>query len=119
MTRDEYTPVLAYLTAAAGRLMPDAQSEVYFELLSDLPGALALLAVKRCVAESRYPGFPPVGTIRAVAAELAGSTARVWPEAWALACRAARRYGLHREQQALDSLPSPVARAAVAIGWRA
>jgi hypothetical protein len=119
MTRDEFAPVVAYLSAAVGKVMPTDQAEVYFDLLQDLPAPLVARAVKRAVAESRYPTVPPVGTIRAVAAELAGGSAPTWPEAWAAVCLAARRYGLHRREQALDSLSPAVARAALAIGWQA
>lgn len=123
MTRLEFAPVLAFLVAAAGREMPDGQSEVYYELLSDLPAAAVLVAVKRCVAESRYPGFPPVGAIRAAASEVGSPEAIPWPAAWRLACDAARRFGAARptrptaEAEALASLPPCVAAAARAVGW--
>lgn len=119
MTREEWCPIMAYLSAAVGKPMPHAQGEVYFDLLADLPAALALLAVRRAVAEGRYPTVPPVGVIRAAAAEAAGAAAPTWPEAWALACRAARRYGLLYQSLALASLPPPARRAAEAVGWRA
>ncbi len=119
MTREEWGPIVAYLSAAIAKTMPREQAEVYFDLLADLPAALVQVAVKRAVAENRYPTVPPVGTIRALATEATRATAPTWPEAWALVCAAARRHGLTRERQALDSIPPPAARAAQAIGWQA
>ncbi len=119
MTRDEFTPVVAYLAAAVGKPVGREQAEVYFDLLADLPAPLVWLAVKRAVAESRYPTVPPVGVIRAAAAEAAGADAPTWPEAWALVCREVRRHGLGRQAEALAALPPPARRAAEAVGWRA
>jgi hypothetical protein len=122
MTRLEFAPIMATLSAAAGRGMPEDQAEIYRELLGDLPVRMILAAIRRCVAESRYPGFPPVGAIRAAAADLRHAGAPPWPEAWQLACDAAGRYGLSRERQALaalDQIHVQLARAVRAIGWQA
>jgi hypothetical protein len=119
MTRAEFVPVVAYLSAGNGKPMSREQAEVYFDLLSDLPADLVKAAIRRALCESRFSCVPPVGTIRAAAAELRAGGSPSWPEAWRLACQAASRYGLHRQAQGLDSLPSAVRRAAESVGWRA
>lgn len=126
MTRADFVPIVTYLSAGAGKPMERDQIEVYYDLLSDLPLDVLKAAVKRALCESRFPTVPPVGTIRALAAELsAPARALLWPEAWELARAAVRRFGAarptrpHAEREALASLPPAVAHAARAVGWLA
>lgn len=117
MTKIEFAAVTAFIVSATGKTMPQNQMEVYFDLLGDLPGAAVLAAAKRVVLEGDG-WIPPVGKIRAAALALVRPPELTWGEAWDLACAAARRFGLDRPREGLESLPGSVASAARAIGWR-
>ncbi|MCC6419526.1 MAG: hypothetical protein IT429_14935 [Gemmataceae bacterium] len=118
MTRDEFAQVSAYLSAAVGKPMPRDQLEVYYDLLKDLPGAAVAAAARQALCESRYPTIPPVGTIRQLAVAATRGRLPTWAEAWELALRAVRRFGVDREREGLASLPPVVAHAARCLGWR-
>src|SRR5262245_3697535 len=69
MTREEFSPILVYLSAAVNREIPREQAEVYFDCLSDLPATAIRQAARRAVLESEYPVVPAVGRIRRLALE--------------------------------------------------
>jgi hypothetical protein len=117
MTRDEFVPVIAYLSAASNKPMPRAQAEVYFDLLGDLPATAVLAATKQAVLDGDG-WIPPVGKLRSAALALVRPPELTWGEAWEQACAAARRFGWDRPSEGLDSLPPAVARAAHCVGWR-
>lgn len=67
MTREEFGPIVLYLSSAVNREIPREQAEVYYDLLGDLPAAAVRAAVRRAFLESAYPTVPPVGTLRRLA----------------------------------------------------
>jgi len=120
VTREEFAPIVAYLSALVGKPMGREQAEVYYDLLADLPEPLARAAVRRAACACCLSVIPAVGEIRAAAAALAAPASLGWPEAWRLACQAAARWGLYRAEAGLASLPvGPVRRAVLAVGWQA
>lgn len=122
MTRQELAGVLAYLSSAVGKPVPNDQAAVYYDLLGDLPAEAVKLAAQRALLESRYPVIPPVGTLRALATEILrdsqGEQELPWPDAWRRALAAVATYGLARPRDALASLPDAVRDAVEAIGWQ-
>ena len=69
MTREEFGPILVYLSSAANREIPREQAEVYYDGLADLPAPAVRQGARRAVLESDYPVVPAVGRIRRLALE--------------------------------------------------
>jgi hypothetical protein len=121
MSRDEFTRVMAFLSATTGKQVPEDMAEGYFALLGDLPLEALQVAAQRALLESSYPVLPPVGVLRKLAVEAMNASDRepTADEAWGTVLRAISRFGLMREPEALESLPDgPVRRAAECLGWR-
>jgi hypothetical protein len=133
MKRNEFLAVMHYIAEGCGKSLSEGALEVYFDLLADLPLPALQAAAKLALSESRYPVFPPVGTLRVLATEsLQGKVAGelVPAEAWRRACRAAdvlsRRAdfingetGAVVRERTLAELPASVREAGEAIGWYA
>lgn len=84
MTFLEFAQVMAKLESATGKHMPKDQAEIYFDMLSDLPLDVFLVAAQRALSEATYPGLPTIGTLRRLAlASIQGermTTGEVWAD---------------------------------------
>ncbi len=132
MTRDEFAPMMGFISAAVGVPMSRETGEVYFEFLADLPTPIVRAAVRQVLMNHDYPTLPPVGSIRKAAVALQSPPAVPGPEAWKLFLAAVRRYGSSKlprmvagelrdydgETMGLASLPPAVAHAARCFGWQ-
>lgn len=122
--RSDFAAVMAFLATACGVKIrtPDEQAdfarqtEVYYDLLADLPLATLQAAAKRTALAHRYPSLPPAGAIRSEARTLERASV-AGPVAWEMVVRAIRQYGRRRPTAGLGSLPAEVARAARLVGW--
>src|SRR4051794_653455 len=80
LTREEFAPIVAYLSAGTGKEMPRAQAEVYSDLLQDLPAASVWAAARAALAESAGPWLPSVGAMRQRAAGALHGPSPDWGE---------------------------------------
>lgn len=91
MTLSEFLPIMAYLSAAIGKPLSKESSEVYFDLLGDLPVDILKTSVKRVALEHKWASFPSVAELREAAALTQRqvvtdiSPAEAWQRAWAVA----------------------------------
>ncbi|MGD9855475.1 MAG: hypothetical protein AB7U20_11065 [Planctomycetaceae bacterium] len=104
MTRHEFTPCLAVLSAATGHAFTTEQATVWFDLLGDLDVAALQAAVKRVLMEREYPGLPPLGQIRRYATEATHGTSVTAERAFARVHEAISRYGYPDPAGARQSL---------------
>lgn len=118
MTRVEFAECMGYAALAVGKPLPKEATEVYYDLLGDLPLDVLRLAVKRVVLEHRWATFPTVAEFRAAASEAMCGRELTAGEAMALVRRAVSVFSFQREAAALASLPPLVAQAVDALGWR-
>lgn len=132
MTALEFAPIMAYIATATGAPKPTReQTEVYFDLLKDVPLNVLSAAAKQAVLDHVYPTLPPAGVIRKAANALQ-QPATTGPEAWRLFVAAVRKHGsgkrrvfraghdpvdIDNRETGLASLPPQVARAAANFGW--
>ena len=96
MTKSEFAPIMAYLSAAVGKPIAPETVAVYFDLLADLPADVLQMAAKRVALKHQWPTFPSAAEIReeatqTIAGELFPMTAA---EAWDLAWRAVKSMDL-------------------------
>jgi hypothetical protein len=108
----------AKLTAALALFFPAARfseenADAYEALLRDLDASLAMSAVARLAATSKF--FPTVAEIRAEALALTDGGARNAEEAWGDVVEAIRHVGAYREPTFKDA---SVAFAVARLGWR-
>ena len=68
MTRQEFAEVIALLTGAIGKPMPDEQVAAWYALLSDLTAEQLRRGIIETLRTHQYAGFPPVGSVVANAA---------------------------------------------------
>jgi hypothetical protein len=114
---EQFAVVTAYLSAAVGKPMSAEQTEVYYDLLGDLPLPALQLATRQALLESRYPTIPTPGALRQIALALLRPAPFQAMEAWELVLRAVNRFGLSGMARALATLPEPARGAARALGW--
>lgn len=89
----------------------------WYELVKDLPKQLVVEAIKSYAASNRFA--PSIAELRAEVLKAASPELMIGPdEAWGMVRMAIRRYGYNRPQEALASLPGPVALCAERVGWR-
>lgn len=84
--------------------------------LSDIPYDIAEKALIKVLATSKF--FPTIAEIREAAADITQPRTMDAIEAWGLVIKAIRRYGSHRESEAIASLPEDVAQMVKRFGWR-
>lgn len=132
MKRDEFAKVMAYMAAAVGKDPTTAQTQVYFDLLCDLPLAALQAAAKRALIAHKFPTLPPVGLIRECASALAGDQSAPVGDAWRSVLRFVQKWGrwldeglpTHAKTKAnfdddYNQIPKLARRAAEAYGWEA
>ena len=118
MTRQEFSRLMAFLSAAIDKPVSKATVEAYFEMLGDLHYGLAMAAVQKIIATDEFPVLPTIGKIRKAAADLKGNSRISAAEAWGIVIKSIKDYGYYREAEALQSMPEDVARVVRWMGWQ-
>lgn len=91
-------------------------AELWYRMLADVPYELAERALLKVLATVKY--FPTIAEVREAVAELLEPDQLSPIEAWGLVLQAVRKYGWNRQEEALKSLPEPVARVVRMLGWQ-
>lgn len=104
MTKSEFSRVMAWISLAIGKPIVEgageaaererlARTEVYYEMLGDLPFEVLNIAARRVVASHPWNTFPSIAELRQAAAEtLQGRVAQMsGGEAWQIAWKAASK----------------------------
>lgn len=113
MTRNEFATAMAVLAAGCNKPFTKDQAEVYYSLLGDLPLDVFQLAVKRALLEHVWASLPSIAELRQLAAEIQAPKRRHALDAFGLAHKAIRCYGLpigDDPNRGLLSLPEDVRR---------
>lgn len=118
VTRQEFSRLMAFLSAAIDKPVSKATVEAYFEMLGDLQYNLAMAAVQKIIAADEYPVIPTIGKIRKAAAEIVRPNKLTAPEAWGQVINAIYHYGYYCEAEALAALSPEVAEVVRFMGWR-
>lgn len=114
MTRAEAAEIVVTLAAAYPKAEVTAQtSQVYERMLADLDYGIAMMAVARLVANSRF--LPTVAEIREAWADIRWGPRRTGAEAWQDVERAQRRVGYLRQPRFEDPIVSSI----VSADWPA
>jgi len=132
MTREEFSRVIAYITAGTNKALTADSLEVYYDLLGDLPSDVLLSAAKRVVLEHPWATFPSVAELRAAAMlSTRGDLTDISPsQAWEMARTFGERFDpdVQGEYRAYgktypsqfdyltSTLPAPVVRAIRSFG---
>lgn len=120
MTRREFLPIVGVLESATGKAFTDPQTDVWFDLLGDLPVSALQAAVKRALLESEYPGLPPIGRIRRLASEAINGLPETPDAAFDRVIRAVRCLGMDQAALAQQQLGEKTWQAVRGIGgWSA
>lgn len=116
----EFQTCMAMLVAATNRPMQDAQVNVYYELLQDIPVAALQSACARAIQEQKDTWLPSIGLIRSFASEAINGSLPDAAEAFDRVHRIVVRYGYYRKAEGL-ALMSPMERQALMGigGWDA
>jgi len=117
MNRQEFTKIMAFLTAAVEKHPSRETVEVYYSMLKDMPYELGMAAAKKVIAEDEYPTLPTIGKIRRAASDLCSLDRITAGEAWGLVVKAIRRHGYYGTTQAMQELPEEVRVTVEQIGW--
>lgn len=118
LSPDEFKQVAMMLSGAVGKMMPDFQTVVYFDLLKDIPFGVLKPAVLRAIEESEQNFIPSVGMIRRLAAEAQFGVLPSWGQAWEQVIVCCRRLGRDRSKDAEEKLGPFTWRVVRQVGWR-
>ena len=113
MTENEFEKFYTYITAVTTDTKPSPQKmEVYWDALNDLPFEIAMTAARKVIATLENPFLPMPAVFRNAALEVTGKETLPWPDAYDQVLRAVRNFGVHRAEEAINSL-TPINRAAM------
>lgn len=99
------------------QLLPNTQAmELWYAQLRDIPNDVAELALHKWVATNKWP--PTIAEIRETAANITHGDSLTWGEAWEKLKAAVRRYGMNRQQEAMESFDPLTRRAVECFGYR-
>ena len=98
-------------------LLPNNQAmELWFRQLQDIPYEVAEASLNKWVSLNKWS--PAISDIREMASSIATGDVPDYGDAWEEVCRAIRKFGQYRVEEALESM-SPIARQATErIGFR-
>jgi len=113
MTKAEFQKFFRYITSVTTDINPSPEKmQVYWDMLNDLEFDVAMVGGKRILATLENPFLPMPAVIRNAVLEVTGRETLPWPQAYEQVLRAVRNFGVHRVEQALESL-TPINRAAM------
>lgn len=119
MTKDEFKKFFKYVSSVTTDTNPSAEkTQVYWDMLNDLPFDVAMAAGKKVIATLENPFLPMPAVFRGMAAQITGPFIPPAPDAYTEVLRAIRNFGSYRQKEALESLSPLVRRAVEAIGWK-
>lgn len=117
LTVEQWAMCAAVLTAGTGKTLNDAQMDVWFEALKDIPYKILQAACMRALQESETGFMPTIGLIRRFASEAQCGLLPAASDEWARVLGAIRRFGIYRSTEGIESL-SPISQRIVrSIGW--
>lgn len=119
MTSSEFATLAAALKTAYMRDKFLATKEAYdlwFGMLGDLPYEAASNAVKRWILTEKWT--PTIADIRERATQVMMPAIPDWSEGWEAVMNAIHRWGMHRESEALATLPEIARKTVKRIGWQ-
>lgn len=119
MTSSEFATLAAALKTAYMRDKFLATKEAYdlwFGMLGDLPYEAASNAVKRWILTEKWT--PTIADIRERATQVMIPAIPDWSEGWEAVLNAIHRWGMHRESEALATLPEIARKTVKRIGWQ-
>ena len=113
MTQDEFRKFYKYITAATTSTNPSPEkTQVYWDALNDLDFEVAMVGAKRIIATLENPFLPMPAVFRNSALEATGKETLPWPDAYDQVLKAISNFGVHRTEQAMNSL-TPINQAAM------
>lgn len=100
----------------SGVLQTKAAMELWYQLLADLPYQEASAALSSYMVTNKWP--PTVADIREGVTKRTTPELPEWSEAWETVINAIGRWGMHREAEALESMPEIARQTVKRMGWQ-
>lgn len=100
----------------ANLLNTDTALSIWFKLLGDLDYGVAEASLLSWASANKWP--PSIADIREGAARLTLPEIPDWSEGWEAVINAIHRWGMHRESEALATLPEIARKAVKRLGWQ-
>lgn len=119
MSLEDFLKISSILKAAypSPNFLPNEYAvKLWHNLLKDLGSERLMTAATGYILTNKYP--PTIADLRGLAAEQAEPNTLEWSDAWGQVKAAIRRFGMYREQEALDSMDETTATAVRRLGWK-
>lgn len=100
----------------SGVLQTKTAMELWYQMLADLPYDAASATLSSWITTSKWP--PTVADIREGVAKRTMPELPEWSEAWGSVINAIHRWGMHREAEALESMPEIARETVKRMGWQ-
>ena len=117
MEYSEFCNIAAVLKSVYNNVFLTEQSvEIWYQMLSDLDYGVTSKAVKNWISTQKWA--PTIADIRAGVVDLVSDPEPDWSEGWEAVIRAVGRWGMHREKEALESMPETARKTVQRMGWK-
>lgn len=98
-------------------IMPTKEAmNIWYQMLSDLDYNATSQAVKNWISTQKWA--PTIADIRSGVVDIVSDPAPDWSEGWESVIKAIGRWGMHREKEALDSMPETARKTVQRMGWQ-
>jgi len=113
MTKTEFQKFFRYISSVTTDTNPSPErTQVYYDMLNDLDFEVAMVGAKRVIATMENPFLPMPAVFRNATLEVTGKETLPWPDAYDQVLKAVSNFGVHRSNEAIESL-TPINRAAM------
>lgn len=119
MTKKEFAKIAMALKTYYPKesLLPNEQAmELWFFQLQDIPYDIGKLVLNKWVATNKWS--PTIADIREQASEIMNGRQADWSEGWEKVVNSFGRYGMYREQEALNSFDDVTREAVRRLGYQ-
>lgn len=94
----------------------DKETELWFEMLEDIPYDVAQLGIKKWVTTNKWS--PSIAEIRKEAAEIIHGAPKSWEQAWQEVIASIGAYGSRRTAEAMETFDDVTREAVKRMGYR-
>lgn len=119
MTEKEFATYVAALRTYYPRenILPNKQAaELWYMELQDIPYNVAMMALREHVHTEKWS--PSISEIRFRASEIVNGRQEDWGDGWQKTIAAIRRYGMYREEEALESMDELTRATVTRLGYQ-
>ena len=119
MTKQEFAKIAMALQTFYPRenmFKTDQETELWYDMLEDIPYDVAQIGIKKWVATNKWP--PSIAEIRSMAQTVTFGETKDWGKAWEEVINSIGAYGIYHVKEALEMFDDLTREAVERVGYR-